>query len=186
MPVALRCETGRGRSYATGLRADARRLMALVGLAACELSIVIADDRFVRALNREFRGKDRPTDVLSFSQLEQERPPKASPSRTSGTARAPGGGARRRRNFGGYCAPPGAPPWRYAGDADAHAAGAWIAASAGLRPRALVRRRAADVRARARTGRRTSADEAESAPRAARRQSSRRAARLKKDDHASA
>ena len=47
MPVALRCETGRGRSYATGLRADARRLMALVGLAACELSIVIADDRFV-------------------------------------------------------------------------------------------------------------------------------------------
>jgi ssRNA-specific RNase YbeY (16S rRNA maturation enzyme) len=71
VPVALRCETGRGRSYATGLRADARRLMALVGLAACELSIVIADDRFVHVLNREFRGKDKPTDVLSFSQLEQ-------------------------------------------------------------------------------------------------------------------
>jgi len=69
--VALRCETGRGRPYATGLRADARRLMALVGLAACELSIVIADDGLVHALNREFRGKDRPTDVLSFSQLEE-------------------------------------------------------------------------------------------------------------------
>lgn len=69
--VALRCETGRGRPYATGLRADARRLMALVGLAAYELSIVIADDAFVQALNREFRGKDRPTDVLSFPQLDE-------------------------------------------------------------------------------------------------------------------
>jgi len=77
--VALRCETGRGRPYAARLRADARRLMALVGLAACELSIVIADDEFVRALNREFRGKDRPTDVLSFSQLEEAPADHASP-----------------------------------------------------------------------------------------------------------
>ena len=70
MAVALRCETGRGRPYAMRLRVDARRLMALVGLAACELSIVIADDAFVQALNRDFRGKDRSTDVLSFSQLD--------------------------------------------------------------------------------------------------------------------
>ena len=73
MAVALRCETGRARPYAARLRADARRLMALVGLAACELSIVIAGDAFVHALNREFRGKDQPTDVLSFSQLEEVR-----------------------------------------------------------------------------------------------------------------
>jgi rRNA maturation RNase YbeY len=77
--VALRCETGRGRPYAARLRADARRLMALVGVAACELSIVIADDVFVHALNREFRGKDRPTDVLSFSQLEESQPAQAYP-----------------------------------------------------------------------------------------------------------
>ncbi|MGA7763322.1 MAG: rRNA maturation RNAse YbeY, partial [Candidatus Binataceae bacterium] len=74
MAVALRCETARARLYAARLRSDARRLMALVGVAACELSIVIADDRFVHALNREFRGKDRPTDVLSFSQLEEMLP----------------------------------------------------------------------------------------------------------------
>ena len=79
MAVALRCETGRGRPYVAHLRADARRLMALVGVAACELSIVIADDVFVHALNREFRGKDRPTDVLSFSQLEEVRPAQAYP-----------------------------------------------------------------------------------------------------------
>src|SRR5271155_4812535 len=71
MAVALRCETDGGRPYMARLRGDARRLMALAGLAACELSIVIADDAFVHALNLEFRGKDRPTDVLSFSQLEE-------------------------------------------------------------------------------------------------------------------
>lgn len=32
-----------------------------------EISIVLADDTFVRKLNRNFRGKDKPTNVLSFS-----------------------------------------------------------------------------------------------------------------------
>jgi probable rRNA maturation factor len=35
-----------------------------------ELSIVLADDATVRALNREFRATDAPTDVLSFAQAE--------------------------------------------------------------------------------------------------------------------
>ena len=102
MAVALRCETGRARLYAARLRADARRLMTLVGLAACELSIVIADDRFVHALNREFRGKDRPTDVLSFSQLEEARRSAARQSRAALLrASQPGGagaGLRPRRH----------------------------------------------------------------------------------------
>ncbi len=110
MAVALRCETGRGRPYAARLRADARRLMALVGLAACELSIVLADDGFVHALNREFRGKDRPTDVLSFSQLEEMLPQEVFPEdahpgqRRAAKPRgaAPGLAAGRRRR--------GAPP----------------------------------------------------------------------------
>ncbi|MCX6375237.1 MAG: rRNA maturation RNase YbeY [Armatimonadetes bacterium] len=37
-----------------------------------EISIVLADDAQIRVLNRMYRGKDRPTDVLSFSQLEGE------------------------------------------------------------------------------------------------------------------
>lgn len=37
-----------------------------------EISIVLADDAQIRILNRMYRGKDRPTDVLSFSQLEGE------------------------------------------------------------------------------------------------------------------
>ena len=34
--------------------------------------MVITDDEEVRALNRQYRGVDRGTDVLSFSQLEGE------------------------------------------------------------------------------------------------------------------
>lgn len=33
-----------------------------------ELSILLADDEFVRTLNRKYRGKDKPTNVLSFPQ----------------------------------------------------------------------------------------------------------------------
>lgn len=33
-----------------------------------ELSVVFCEDPFIHALNRDYRGKDRPTDVLSFSQ----------------------------------------------------------------------------------------------------------------------
>lgn len=33
-----------------------------------EVSIVLADNDFVQTLNRDYRGKDRPTNVLSFPQ----------------------------------------------------------------------------------------------------------------------
>ncbi len=33
-----------------------------------ELSLVFCDDDWIRALNRQYRGLDRPTDVLSFPQ----------------------------------------------------------------------------------------------------------------------
>jgi probable rRNA maturation factor len=33
-----------------------------------ELSLVFSDDAFIHALNRDYRGKDKPTDVLSFPQ----------------------------------------------------------------------------------------------------------------------
>jgi probable rRNA maturation factor len=43
------------------LRGAARALGA-----SGELALVLSGERFVRRLNREYRGKDRPTDVLSF------------------------------------------------------------------------------------------------------------------------
>jgi probable rRNA maturation factor len=39
---------------------------ATLGVAG-ELALVLAGDRLLRRLNREYRGKDRPTDVLSFA-----------------------------------------------------------------------------------------------------------------------
>ena len=42
-----------------------------------ELSVVLADDSFVRTLNRTYRGQDRATDVLSFP--IHERPCDAQP-----------------------------------------------------------------------------------------------------------
>jgi len=69
--VEFRCATARGRGYTHGLRADANRLMRAAGLAECELSLTLTTDRAIRRLNRDFRGIDEPTDVLSFSQIEQ-------------------------------------------------------------------------------------------------------------------
>jgi probable rRNA maturation factor len=39
----------------------------------CELSVVLTGDAQVRKLNRQYRGKDKTTDVLSFSLLEGKR-----------------------------------------------------------------------------------------------------------------
>jgi len=38
----------------------------------CELSILLTDDEEIRALNREYRGTDRATDVLSFPLTSRE------------------------------------------------------------------------------------------------------------------
>lgn len=37
----------------------------------CEVSLVFCDDPFIHALNRDYRGKDKPTDVLSFPQEDE-------------------------------------------------------------------------------------------------------------------
>jgi len=38
------------------------------------LALVLADDATVRALNRDYRGADKPTNVLAFAALEGETP----------------------------------------------------------------------------------------------------------------
>jgi len=47
-----------------------RILSALGSTDDCELSVSIVGDRAMRRLNREYRGMDRPTNVLSFSMGE--------------------------------------------------------------------------------------------------------------------
>lgn len=42
--------------------------MARLGLRATDVSVALVGDGEMRALNRKYRGKDKPTDVLSFDQ----------------------------------------------------------------------------------------------------------------------
>jgi probable rRNA maturation factor len=54
------------------LEGTARQSLGFLGLEDTELSLVLCDDAFIQDLNRDYRGKDTPTDVLSFSQREGE------------------------------------------------------------------------------------------------------------------
>jgi probable rRNA maturation factor len=57
------------------VQAIANRMLAHLGKPEAELSVLLTSDSFIRELNAEHRGKDRPTDVLAFSQLEGETQP---------------------------------------------------------------------------------------------------------------
>ncbi len=46
---------------------------------AHEVSFLLADDRKMRELNRAYRGKDKPTNVLSFAALDEARPKPGTP-----------------------------------------------------------------------------------------------------------
>lgn len=73
-------------SLARRLRSVARRALAAawadrwrgsaVGLDCC---LVLSSDARVRRLNRDYRGKDKPTNVLSFAALDGGRPPRSQP-----------------------------------------------------------------------------------------------------------
>lgn len=57
---------------AEALVADAERLLLALDRGGQELSLVLCDDAFIQPLNRDWRGKDSATDVLSFPQGEGE------------------------------------------------------------------------------------------------------------------
>ena len=61
----------RGSRADAGLIAKrARVALSSLGLSRSELSIALVDDREIARLNREWRSKRGPTDVLSFSLVE--------------------------------------------------------------------------------------------------------------------
>jgi len=55
---------------ARALKSAAARLLAVSGEAHASLSLTLVNDSVIRKLNREHRGKDRATDVLSFPLLD--------------------------------------------------------------------------------------------------------------------
>jgi probable rRNA maturation factor len=75
MPVLItRRAPGSSPVSVRAVAAMARVMLAELELGTSELSILLTSDEGIRLLNREHRGKDRPTDVLSFPQNEFRRP----------------------------------------------------------------------------------------------------------------
>lgn len=56
--------------FDAALRAASEELALGDGLAMGEISVVLCDDTSMQAINREHRGQDKPTNILSFPGLE--------------------------------------------------------------------------------------------------------------------
>ncbi len=55
------------------LIAAAKRLLQAEGVpVGVEVSVLLTTDEHIHQLNRDYRHKDRPTDVLSFQQMDEE------------------------------------------------------------------------------------------------------------------
>jgi probable rRNA maturation factor len=52
-------------------------MLTALALPQAELSILLCDDATIHELNRDYRGKDQPTDVLAFAMGEGEPSPDA-------------------------------------------------------------------------------------------------------------
>ena len=70
--VISRSRSGLGHNNAAAaIKKAARRALDCEGVGKpCYISVLLTDDEGIRALNRDFRGKDAATDVLSFPMNE--------------------------------------------------------------------------------------------------------------------
>lgn len=84
--IIVSIEAGPWADKVLGLEERCQRVAAIAlstGAALCEdlpldraeMSLVLADDAMVRELNRQYRGQDKPTNVLSFAALDDEDAP---------------------------------------------------------------------------------------------------------------
>ncbi len=78
--VVVSCRTPRGRAWQAHVRGRARQVVRILGLDGRELSVSLVGDDEMHALNRQYRGRDRPTDVLAFA-LDDESTAKPQPPR---------------------------------------------------------------------------------------------------------
>jgi probable rRNA maturation factor len=74
VPVLVAMRGRRVPALGRRIAGRARRLLDVLGLGAAELSVALVSDAVIHELNRTWRGKDRPTDVLAFAQREGPGP----------------------------------------------------------------------------------------------------------------
>lgn len=73
MPVVVATQSLRSAPVRPAeIRRRAERMLAALRMEGAELSVLLTDDATIHALNREYRRKDRPTDVLAFAMREGE------------------------------------------------------------------------------------------------------------------
>ena len=72
MPVLINDEQREHSIDCVLLESQGESILLFLGCENQELSVLLANDRKIRTLNKQYRGQDRATDVLSFSQNEEE------------------------------------------------------------------------------------------------------------------
>ena len=70
MIIRIKSNQKKQKLAATKLKAQLTKLLGTLDLPKAELSVLFVGDRAMRTLNRQYRGKDRTTDVLSFALQE--------------------------------------------------------------------------------------------------------------------
>ena len=75
MPVFINDEQKEHSIDFVLLESQGESILLFLGCENQELSVLLANDRKIRTLNKQYRGQDRATDVLSFSQNEEENKP---------------------------------------------------------------------------------------------------------------
>ncbi len=74
MRVLIENRQRRHRIAPAKLKKAAERILSVLGYHDSELSVAIVGDRSIRAINREYLGRDNPTNVISFAMHEGDFP----------------------------------------------------------------------------------------------------------------
>jgi len=72
MPVLIKDEQREHSIDCVLLESQGESILLFLECEFKELSVLLADDKKIRTLNKKYRGQDQATDVLSFPQNEEE------------------------------------------------------------------------------------------------------------------